>query len=163
MKLSLKYQQGLTLIEMVVVFGILAVLFSIGVVSISNTRIITSNNTSTAVLISDLKAQQIKAMAGDTEGRGTPDNYGVKILPDKYVLFHGTTYNSADNSNFDVPADTGYTLTTSFPNATISFALQSGEVAGFVEGQNEITITNTSTGHSKTVRLNKYGTIISSD
>jgi type II secretory pathway pseudopilin PulG len=163
MKERLKYEQGLTLIEMVVVFGILAVLFLIGVVSISNTRVVTSNNTSTTVLISDLKAQQIKAMAGDTEGRAAPDNYGIKILPDRYVLFHGATYNSTDTSNFEVPLDSGYTLTTNFPNATVSFVIKSGEIAGFVEGQNEITITNTASGESKNVQLNKYGTITSSD
>jgi prepilin-type N-terminal cleavage/methylation domain-containing protein len=163
MKPLQKYQQGLTLIELVVVFGILAVLFSIGVVSLANTRIITSNNTSTSVLISDLKAQQIKAMAGDTEGRGTPDNYGIKILPDQYVLFHGTVYNSSDASNFSVPADSGYVFTTTFPNETILFSAKSGEIAGFNESQNGITIANTTTNQSKTVLLNKYGTVVSSN
>ncbi len=159
MKRIKKCQQGLTLVELLVVFGIITLLFSIGVVSIMNIKVITSNNTSTNVIVSDLKNQQIKAMTGDTEGRGIPDNYGVKILSNKYVLFHGLAYNSSDTANFQVPIDNGFTLSSTFPNATIVYASGSGELLGFVANQNAIKITNSSSGQSKTIHLNKYGTI----
>lgn len=155
----LSSNKGLTIVELLVVIGILSVLLSIGIVSILNIRVITSNNTSTAVIASDLKTQQIKAMTGDTEGRGVPDNYGIKILSNQYVLFHGNTYSPSDTSNFPVPVDTGYTLSTTFPNDTILFASQSGEISGFVQNNNTIKITNTVSSQSKTIQLNKYGTI----
>mgnify|MGYP001585673852 FL=1 len=158
-----KFQKGLTLIELIVVIGILSVLFAIGTVAVSNIRVITSNSTSTSVIVSDFKTQQIKAMTGDTEGRGTPDNYGVKILSDRYVLFHGTLYDPANADNFIVPIESGYTLSSTFPNSFVLFAFESGELIGFVPNQNAVTLTNTSSGQSKTIQLNKYGTVTNID
>lgn len=152
-------QAGLTLVELLLVVGILSVLFGIGFVGISNTQAIFTNNSSASVLISDLKNQQVKAMVGDTEGRGIPDNYGIKILSNKYVLFHGNTYNAADSANFSVPVDTGYTLNTTFPNTTALFASNSGELVNFVSGQNSITLEDTRSGQNKTIQINKYGTV----
>ncbi len=155
--------KGLTLVELLIVVGILGLLFSITFISIFNVRVISTNSSTASVLTSDLKNQQIKAMVGDTEGRGTPDNYGVKILSNQYVLFHGASYNPADTTNFSVPVESGYTLSSTFPNTTILFASESGEIVGFVQGQNTITLTNTSSGKTKTLHFNKYGTIIQID
>lgn len=156
-------QSGITMVEILIVTGIIVLLFTISTISLLNIRVSSSSSASTDVLISDIKAQQIKALAGDTEGRGVPDNYGVKIQNDKYTLFHGLIYSASDNTNFDVPVETGYQLSTTFPNTTILFASKSGEIANFVSGQDSITLTNTSTGRTKTIQLNKYGTIISSN
>jgi prepilin-type N-terminal cleavage/methylation domain-containing protein len=150
---------GLTLIELLLVIGILAVLFSIGFVGLTNIKVITGNNSANVVLISDLKTQQIKAMTGDTEGRGVPDNYGVKILSDRYVLFHGLSYNASDPSNFTVPVGNEYVLSTTFPNNMVIFASESGQLVGFVSNQNTISITSSPSGQIKTLQFNEYGTI----
>lgn len=159
MKNIIKYQEGLTLVELLLVIGILGLLFSITFISVFNIRVISTNNSTTSIITSDLKNQQIKAMVGDTEGRGVPDNYGVKILSSQYVLFHGVNYNQADNTNFSVPVENGYTLSTTFPNSLMLFASGSGEIVGFVSNQNTITLTNTSSSRTKTLHFNKYGTI----
>ncbi len=160
---ALHYQVGLTLVELLLVVGILGLLFSIAFISIFNVRIISTNATTTSVITSDLKNQQIKAMVGDTEGRGTPDNYGIKILSTQYVMFHGTNYNPADTTNFSVPVENGYTLSTTFPNTTVLFASESGEIVDFQSNQNTITLTNTSSNKTKTIHFNKYGTITQVD
>ncbi len=156
---KLQTSRGLTLIELLLVIGILSILFAIGIVSLTNIRVISGNSSASVVLISDLKTQQIKAMTGDTEGRGVPDNYGVKILSNRYVLFHGLTYNPSDTSNFSVPVDNGYILSTTFPNSTILFASESGQLVGFVPNQNTISLTSTPSGQVKTIQFNAYGTI----
>lgn len=152
-------QKGLTLIEILIVVGILSTLFGIGLLSIMNIRVITTNNVSTTVFISDVKNQQVKAMTGDTEGRGTPDSYGVKVLPTQYILFHGLTYNASDATNFSIPITTGFTLSSTFPNNTILFNPGSGTISGFVAGQDTVTITNTNSNQSKTIQFNSYGTV----
>lgn len=161
MKAAVKNQNGLTLIEMLLVLGILSILFTISFISITNIRVVSGNNSLYTVVISDLKNQQVKAMTGDTEGRGVPDNYGVKIFSNKYVLFHGITYKPADTANFSIPVDTGYSLSTTFPNSTVLFASESGQLVGFVNNQNTITITSTPSGQTKTMHLNGFGTITS--
>lgn len=156
---SLSKQRGFTFIELMLVIGIISLLFGIGIVSLSNIQIVAARSSASTVLISDLKTQQIKAMAGDTEGRGIPDNYGIKILPDRYVMFHGNNYDPADSSNFSVPAPDQYSITSSFPNDTILFASDSGEIVDFVDGSNTIVITNIPSTTSETITLNKYGTV----
>ena len=157
----LNASSGFTLIEIIIVIGILATLFSMGLISIMNIRVITTNTTNTTVFISDFRTQQIKAMTGDTEGRGIPDNYSIKILPSQYVLYHGINYNSSDTSNFVIPTSTGYTLSTTFPNSSIIFASGSGTIVGFTNNQNTVTLKNTSSGQAKTIHFNQYGTTTS--
>lgn len=159
--LKLKSNSGLTLIELLLAIGILAVLFAIAFISITNIRVLSGSNSAYTVIISDLKNQQTKAMVGDTEGRGVPDNYGVKILSDRYVLFHGLNYSISDTANFSVPIDSGYLLSSTFPNSTILFASESGQIVGYISNQNAITVTSTPSGQTKTIRLNAYGTITS--
>lgn len=153
--------RGFTLVEIILVIGIVSMLFGIAITSLSSARSLTVNSTSTTVIVSDIKTQQIKSMTGDTEGRGTPDSYGVKLLSNQYVLFHGASYDAADSSNASIPVETGYLLSTTFPNATILFASQSGEIVNFNQNQNSISVTNTQSGQGKTIQFNKYGTITS--
>ena len=147
---------------MLLVIGIVLTLLAIAFLSISNIRVISSNTSTQTVLISDLKNQQIKAMTGDTEGRGTADNYGVKILSDRYVLFHGLSYNPSDSGNFVIPIDGRQTLTSTFQNGLIIFASNSGELINFTIGQNTVTIMDDD-GESKVLHFNKYGTITQVD
>ncbi len=156
---ALERQRGLTLIELMLVIGILSLLFGIGIVSLSNIQIVATSSSATTVLISDLKTQQIKAMVGDTEGRGEPDNYGIKVLSDQYIMFHGIEYNPADTANFSVPIPESYSLSSTFQNDAVLFASDSGEVVNFIDGSNSITITNIPSGSTETITLNKYGTV----
>lgn len=151
-------QSGLTLIEMLLVVGIIMTLLSISFISISNIRIVSSGSSATTVFISDLKNQQIKAMTGDTEGRGIGDNYGVKVLTDRYILFHGLSYVASDSSNFSIPVDSGHSLSSTFTNGLIIFASNSGELVNFVVNNDSVTITDND-GSAKTMRFNKYGTV----
>lgn len=156
-------QKGLTLVELIVVIGILSILMAIAFVSVANIQVITTNTNTAIVLASDLKAQQTKAMSGDTEGRVSPDNYGIKIFPDSYVFFNGNEFDPVETGNFSVEIGNGYALSTTFPNETILFASKSGEIINFIDGQNTITLTNSQTNQSRTITLNAYGTVLSVD
>lgn len=153
-------QKGLTLVELIVVIGILSLLIAIAFVSVANIRVLTTNTNTISVIASDLKAQQIKAMTGDTEGRGVKDNYGIKILPNEYIFFHGNGYNPADTTNYSFSIGNGYILSTTLPDQAILFASGSGEVVNFVPDQDTITITNSQTNQARSLKLNAYGTAI---
>lgn len=159
-KISIK-NRGFSLIETVVVLAVFAALLGLVMINILNSRSSTAINTSLSLLITDIKNQQTKAMLGDTEGRGVPDNYGVYVAPTQYTLFHGQTYSSSDSVNFNVKAENGFSFSTTFPNNQVIFASSSGEIVNFVPGQDTISAVEIRTGQQKTIQLNKYGVITS--
>lgn len=153
-------KKGFTIIELTVVMGVLAVLISYTVVNLTSiqrrTYLITTVNT----VVSDIKQQQLKAMAGDTEGRSTHDHYGIYFEQDKYVLFHGTAYSVSESTNADINFENNVELSSiSFPQSQIVFNGVDGEVAGFVNGSNTLTLQNSLTSEQSTITINRYGVI----
>lgn len=160
LRTRLSDQKGFTLPELMIVFGITSMLFGIVTFNFIRFQGSTSKQSNINVLISDMKSQQLKAMLGNTEGRSANDSYGIYFLSDKYILFHGTSYDSLDNANFpvDLPPDINIQSTT-FPDNTIVFTKISGEIFGFSEGANTITIRALNINEDSVVSLNRYGVI----
>ncbi len=150
---------GFTLIETIVTIGIFTLLIALVVPGFASSISSASINTITTVFVSDLKSQQIKAMTGDTEGRGTPEPHGIHITATSYILFQGASFNASDDLNFEVPVDSKYTLSTSFPSDNIVFEQGSGEIVGFTASQNTITIIEDTSGAVEEIQLNQYGVI----
>lgn len=150
---------GFTFIEVIVVVAIFLTLIGLTITNPLNLRESTSINAFVYTLITDIKNQQIKAMVGDTEGRGTPDTYSIYIEPAKYTLFHGQNYSQSDSSNFSITVADQYQLLTTFPESKIVFSAGSGEIVGFVQNQDTITIRDARTGQQKVITINKYGVV----
>ncbi|OGK22065.1 hypothetical protein A2866_05815 [Candidatus Roizmanbacteria bacterium RIFCSPHIGHO2_01_FULL_39_8] len=153
--------QSFTLVEVVIVMGILFILFAFSAVSLIGVQQQTSLNTSLDTLVSDLKSQQLKALVGDTEGRDFSSPYGIHFSSNNYVLFHGTSYTPNDTTNFTIPLTDGVQFTNiTLPNSEIIFNSVTGEVNGFTSNQNTLTIQNTASGQMKTITMNRYGIIL---
>ena len=152
-------KSGVTLIEVLVVIGILLTLIGMASISFLPFRSRSTLDTAVTTLISDTKSQQIKTMAGDTEGRGTNDNYGVHFDTNSYTLFHGSIFNPQDTSNFTVALNDGIQIESTFASSQIIFSIKSGEVISFSETQNSVTLEDTVEESSKTVNINRYGVI----
>lgn len=155
-----KKSEGFTLIEIIVVVAVTLILLSFASINLFNLPSASSMDAIVTTLTGDVKTQQIKAMVGDTEGRGVPDTYGVYFTSASYTLFHGATYVSTSPDNFLSTLPSEYSTTTTLPSSTLVFNKGSGEIAGFSSTQNSITITDAKTGKQKTILLNKYGTIV---
>lgn len=152
-------QAGIALVEILLVSAISAVLFGLVTINLLKTQHTASIQSTLSTLISDIKSQQNKAMAGATEGRNTADKYGIYFQANKYILFHGTVFNPNDSSNFTVNLDQNITITTAFPTSSLVFLQMSGEINGFVSGQNTITLQNTSGNEQKIITINRYGVV----
>lgn len=150
---------GFTFVETIVAVAIFLILIALIAPNFLNFRSRTSSSTTIDTFITDLKNQQVKAMTGDTEGRGTPDTYSIYLTPGNYVLFHGQNYSAQDPENFAVPIDEQYELLTTFADNKIVFAAGSGEIVGFTQGAASVTIREIRTGQQKVIQINKYGTI----
>lgn len=151
-------QQGFTVVELLVTMVVFSILVGITTVSLANIRQRTSLSSEINTFIADYKEQQLKAMAGDTEGRAATDYYGVHVGTTSYTLFHGQTYNASDTTNFVINLhDTNQFDPTSRTNTV--FQKGNGEVDQYASATNKIVIKDTVDGSTKTVMINKYGVI----
>lgn len=152
--------QGVTLIELMIALSIFTLLTGLVTVNLSNIYSTSSFEAVSQVLMADLKSQQMKAMLGDTEGRTSPDAYGVYFESNKYILFHGFSYVSSDPYNFPINLDGDLHFSTiMFPSSSIIFSPLSGETLGYVNGADTVTLQDDSTGRQKIIQINRLGVI----
>ncbi|HYM65488.1 MAG TPA: type II secretion system protein [Candidatus Sulfotelmatobacter sp.] len=156
----MKENRGFTLIELVVVMGILIMLFSFASFNFVGVQRKTSINSFADDLVSDIASQQTKAMVG--VGTSSGDNYGIYFQSDKYILFKGTSYSANDPNNFTVSLDSGSSFSSvTFPGSSIIFSSISGELNGFSQGQNTVTIKDLQSLKTETITVNRYGVVTS--
>jgi prepilin-type N-terminal cleavage/methylation domain-containing protein len=159
----INHKSGFTVIEMIIVVGLIAALLGAASLRLLNISQIASVMNSTDKLVTDIKEQQTKAMATDTSGSGVVSDYGVYFQTGSYTLFRGSSYSVSDPGNLVVSLGTNIQSTATFPGSTLVLTKGSGEVAGFSAGQNTVTIRNTINNEQQTVTVNRYGVIISVD
>jgi len=154
-------EKGFTFAEIIVVFGVVAMLFGLAYSSTMKAQQSTSLESAVLILVSDIKNQQTNTMMGFTLGGLSASEYGVHFELDSYTLFKGTTYNPSEQTNLviDLPTNISFSNLT-FPNSTILFSKGSGEVSNYVSGSDTITLLS-NLSKSRTLRINKLGAIIS--
>jgi prepilin-type N-terminal cleavage/methylation domain-containing protein len=149
--------QGFTLIEVLLVMGILAVLGGLTTMNLIQPQKTVSLDGTLAAVVADLKSQQIKAMGGDEVSGSTAQPHGIYVQSDRYTLFKGTTYSAVDTDNFVVMMDAGTTLaTTNMPSGQMTFTKGTGAVTSFTSAP---TITVSSGGSSKIITINRHGVV----
>ena len=159
MKKIFNSERGFTLIELGIVFAIIALLFGFVTLNLGNVQKVTSINSVIDTLVSDMKSQQTKAMAG-TQDSGVGEGFGIYFQSDGYILFTGTTYSSTNSSNFAIKLGSNIEFANStFPDNSLVFLRQSGELNGFIDGRNTIVIQNTQGLNKKTITVNRYGIV----
>lgn len=151
---------GFTIIELVVVLGVLAITLAVASLNLTGIQNKTYLTTTVSTVVADIKKQQIKAMTGATEGRSDHDAYGIYFEADRYTLFHGAAYSPSELSNSVVMLENNvHVSANTFPSDEIVFDAISGEVEGFTAGQDTITLTNINTNEAKTITINRYGVV----
>lgn len=154
-------RQGFVLAEIIVVMGIMALLFGIVYIRATNIERHASLPAFTNGLIAELRGQQTKAMSGDAVS-GVTLAQGIHFQTNQYVLFQGSSFDEQNPSNVVVPfPDTISTVSITFPSATIHFAKGSGEILGYSDQTNTVTLGESSTGKQSVITVNRYGSVIS--
>lgn len=151
-------RRGFTLTELILVLGIVSVFLTITGMAFLNVQYKASLASVTTTAVTDIRSQQSKAMQGNTEGTGTAGSYGIFFEPGRYVLFHGFSYSDTDPANFAINLDPPMQFSANmFPNSQLVFSPGSGEITGFVDGQNSITLSNPENEAFSVLRFNRYG------
>lgn len=149
-------QTGFTLIELMITVSIFLILVGIVVANVLHLPAQFSLGSTTTNLMADLNSQQLRSMSGDTEGSASAKTYGIYFLDNKYVLF-SEPYTTNDPNNLTVSLGSDLLLTTTFSNSQVEFSRVSGEVVGFTNGSNTITLLNINTNEKRKITINRYG------
>ncbi|HSW89385.1 MAG TPA: type II secretion system protein [Patescibacteria group bacterium] len=154
-------QRGFTLIELMITISVFLILLAFAAPNILRTRNSAVVNTSIDTVLADIKQQQLKSMVGDTGGSGNASSYGVYFGTTSYTLFKGSTYNSSDTTNVVVPLEGSVQFSNvTLLNSQVVFARGTGEISGFVTGQDSFSLSEPSGGRVTSATFNKYGVVI---
>lgn len=144
---------GYTLIEIMLVMGIIMALFGISGILVSDLIPKASVTAYSTTLLGDIRQQQLRAMSG--EG-ASPQ--GIFFASDHYTLFSGSSYNANAADNIVTQLDEPYALSTTWPSAVLIFQQGTGEVLGYNTNTDTITIENEEGGGgTATIELNGLG------
>ena len=140
------------------IFAILASFLSINMI---NTQPRASLNSTITSLVADIKHQQLKVISGITKDESNSD-FGLYFDTNSYILFAGSSYSPSDSSNFEVNLDDNlFFSNVTLVNSSIIFSQNTGDVAGFVDGSDTVTLTNSLSNDQKVITINRFGSIIS--
>lgn len=150
-------QKGFTLVELLVVLTILSILLALTTVNLSRPQTTSSLDGAVNSLVADIKSQQMLAMSGDQGSTTSQQPQGLYLQSGSYTLFAGSTYSAGDGNNFAINPGQGIALATTFPGTSLIFNKGTGEVNGFVNGSNTITLSFN--GSSKVVTVSRFGAV----
>lgn len=154
-------RSGFTLIEMMVVLGVLGTLIAFSSVNLVGYQSKNLLQTTLSSVAGDIQNQRLKSMNGDAQGQSTTSAYGVYIQSSSYTLFRGSTYAAGASGNVVIPVASPMVLSTTFPSSQFVYSKGTGEIASFDNARNTITVRNSSTNEQSVITFNRYGTIIS--
>jgi len=151
-------RRAFTMTEMLIVMGMMSILLTLGLGNLLGSQRKSEMNSTLNSLVSDMREQRLKSMTGDTEGTAVINSYGVYFGTNEYTVFRGSSYVEGDPANFVISLDPTLSFSAvTFPSDIVVFSAGSGEVMGYTEGQNTISLTDTTEGTTKIITINQYG------
>ena len=147
------FHRGFTLLEIIIVIGILGILLSVVMPSFMNFRRNSLLNVETMELMTLINRARILAVSSKND-----QQFGVHLQADKAVLFQGGTYNAGDVTNETHTFATGITLSTIVINPGVSEIIFD-KVTGATANNATTTLLVTGTTASTTVLVYPTGIV----
>jgi prepilin-type N-terminal cleavage/methylation domain-containing protein len=158
--LSIEERGGFTLIELLIVLGIIVMLMSLVTFSFTRTWASGSLEIATGDIVQAIHRAQVQAISGVTVDGSNPSEFGVYFEGSRVTVFAGSVYVASDVNNEvnDLPANMSIGII-GLPSQSIVFERVTGEVVGYSAGQDSWVVSNTDTGESVTMVVNREGTV----
>lgn len=164
MKLKIKnLNRGFTLIELLVTIAILAIILAGSATSYLNWQRSQNLNQYSDQILSLVYQAQNQAMSRmctqNCDLATTGENFGVYFdaTNRKTILFRGLVYNPADIYNIPVNFPDTLSLSTDLPNSVVIFEKVTGEIRSFDADNNDFSLTESTSGNSKSFSFNRLG------
>ncbi len=158
-------QKGFTIIELVVVAVLFITISAFVTTNLIGAQHNASLSTAMSTLVADIKNQQSEAMAGENSLGTGPNYYGIHFDTNSYTLFSGSTYNPSDPNNQTINLDPEFQFTNiSLPGVNkddLIFIPVNGEVSGYSNSTNSVTLFDTVGKEQKVLQFNYLGVITS--
>lgn len=144
-------KRGVSLIELLVVVGLMTILFAIGTLSLANIE----KENQLETLVSGIKLSINKAQNQTINGNPT----GVYFETNRYVFFYGDQFVEGNPKNQITDLPSGVIISViNLPLKSITFAKISGYVKNFAPPEN-ITILDEGTRKSRQLTINNLGLV----
>jgi len=153
---------GFTLIEILVVIGIISTIFmlsTLAVLNIQKTQLLENN---AWAVVSLLRQAQNQALNGVSVDGANQTNFGVHFdsSTGEYILFRGDNFNPGDSYNFvqNLPSGLSFNLTLPSGNNVV-FNKITGRVGNYNNLRHFIRIRDDNTGNEITIDFNQQGAV----
>lgn len=160
--MNLFNKKGFTLVELLVVIGIVAVIFSLSalaVLNIQRSRLLESNSWA---IVSLLRQAQNQALNGVSVDGTNQVNFGVHFdaANRQYILFQGDSFNPADHYNLVQEIPAGLEMILDLPaDNNIIFHKITGRVNNYDGAHHQVTLRHPADGRTVTINFNIMGGI----
>lgn len=148
-------RRAFTLIELIIVIGIVSIFLSIVLINFLAPVARSSFAATLNVMISDLRRQQLKSIQGDSASPTGPAYYGVYFATDSYTLFTGQNYVASDPANVVVSLDPALRFSfINLPGSKVVFSPGSGESVG-----GDLSLIDVQSNLNQVIVINQYGVV----
>ena len=153
---------GFTLIEVLVVMGIIAVIFSLSVLAVLNIQKGQLLDNHTWAVVSLLRQAQNQALNGVSVDGTNQTNFGVHFddTAGQYTLFRGDSFDPSDPYNFTQSLPSGLSFHLTLPSGNnVIFNKITGRVGNYNSLRHFIRIRDDNTGDEITIDFNQEGAV----
>ena len=153
-------RRGFSLVEVLLVVGLLVLLFSFGAVIYSSFTRADQFVLETGKIRELINEARVRSVSGISLGGSQALSFGIYFQTDGYTLFPGTAYNSADtrNQRFSLPVKIEISEI-NLPANSLIFERISGEVLGFDPVSSHIVVTDLQSDRENKIIINRFGVV----
>lgn len=162
----MKLAKGFTLIELLTSIGIFAIVVAGSWISYLNFQRSNSLESYSTQMISTFAQAQNKALSRicsqNCTSASTGENFSLHFdtVNKKIILFRGIVFNPSDDYNTDLTLPSNLNLALDFGDTPdVVFEKINGEVRNFDTNHHIFTLTESSSGQTKTFNFNKLGVL----